>query len=164
MGVDPLKARLTFQEYFERMGSNESWGKPLAALLGAYKAQLDYGTAAIGGKDSMSGTFNDIHVPPTLVSFAVGMSTTDKIITATLTGKGQKLYLIKCARDGKGSYKKDHVLRVIKAVKEITGLGLKEAKALVEEAPKAVKEAAPKAEAEDIKAKLEAAGATVELK
>ena len=123
MGVDPLKARLTFQEYFERMGSNESWGKPLSALLGAYKAQLDFGTAAIGGKDSMSGTFNDIHVPPTLVSFAVGMSTTDKVITATLTGKGQKLYLIKCARDGKGSYKKDHVLRVIKAVKELLDRG-----------------------------------------
>ena len=123
MGVDPLTARLTFQEYFERMNGPKSWGKPLAALLGSYKAQLDYGTPAIGGKDSMSGTFNDIHVPPTLVSFAVGMSTTDKVITATLTGKGQKLYLIKCARDGKGSYKKDHVLRVFKAVKELISRG-----------------------------------------
>ena len=76
------------------MGEPSTWGKPLGALLGAYRAQLDFGTASIGGKDSMSGTFNDIHVPPTLVSFAVGMTTTDKIITATLKGAGQKLYLI----------------------------------------------------------------------
>ena len=123
MGVDPLSARLTFQEYFERMASKESWGKPLQALLGAYQAQLDFGTASIGGKDSMSGTFNDIHVPPTLVSFAVGMSTSDKLITSTLTAPGQKLYLIKCARNGKGYYKKDHVLRVIKAVKELQARG-----------------------------------------
>ncbi len=119
MGVDPLKARLTFQEYFERMGEPTTWGKPFQALLGAYQAQLDFGTAAIGGKDSMSGTFNDIHVPPTLVSFAVGMTTTDKVITATLKAAGQKLYLIKCARNGKGYYKKDHVLRVFKAIKEL---------------------------------------------
>ena len=123
MGVDPLKARLTFQEYFERMVSEKSWGKPLSALLGAYRAQLDFGTAAIGGKDSMSGSFNEIHVPPTLVSFAVGMTTTDKLITATLKGEGQKLYLIKCARNETGFYKKDHVLRVIKAVKELQSRG-----------------------------------------
>ncbi len=123
MGVDPLTARLTFQEYFERMSSDEAWGKPLSALLGAYKAQLDFGTASIGGKDSMSGTFNDIHVPPTLVSFAVGMSKSDKIVTATLTGKNQKLYAIKVARNENGYYKKDHALRVIKAVKEIIARG-----------------------------------------
>ena len=119
MGVDPLKARLTFQEYFERMGEPSTWGKPFQALLGAYQAQLDFGTASIGGKDSMSGTFNDIHVPPTLVSFAVGMTTTDKIITATLKSPNQKLYLIKAARNGKGYYKKDHVHRVFKALKEL---------------------------------------------
>ncbi len=124
MGVDPLTARLTFQEYFERMSSKEAWGKPLQALLGAYKAQLDFGTAAIGGKDSMSGTFNDIHVPPTLVSFAVGMNTTDKLITATLTGTAQRLYVVKIARNDVGFYKKDHALRVIKAVKELTSRGL----------------------------------------
>ena len=119
MGADPSKARLTFQEYFERMGKPDTWGKPFEALLGAYKAQLDFGTASIGGKDSMSGTFNDIHVPPTLVSFAVGMTTTDRIVTATLKAPGQKLYLIKCARNGLGFYKKDHVLRVFKALKEL---------------------------------------------
>lgn len=119
MGVDPSTARLTFQEYFERMGQPTSWGKPLQALLGAYQAQLDFGTASIGGKDSMSGTFNDIHVPPTLVSFAVGMTTTDKIITSTLTAPNVSLYLIKAARNGIGYYKKDHVLRVFKAIKEL---------------------------------------------
>lgn len=119
MGVDPLKARLTFQEYFERMGEPSTWGKPFQALLGALQAQLDFGTASIGGKDSMSGTFNDIHVPPTLVSFAVGMTTSDKIVTATLKSPNQKLYLIKIARNGKGYYKKDHALRVFKALNEL---------------------------------------------
>ena len=123
MGADPAKARLTFQEYFERMGSEKSWGKPLSALLGAYQAQLDFGTGSIGGKDSMSGSFNDIHVPPTLVSFAVGMTTTDKLISSVLTSEGQRLYLLKCARNGKGFYKKDHVLRVFKAVKELQARG-----------------------------------------
>ena len=124
MGVDPLKARLTFQEYFERMSSETAWGKPLQALLGAYQAQLDFGTASIGGKDSMSGSFNDIHVPPTLVSFAVGMTTTDKLITATFKGPSQKAYVIKVARNGKGYYKKEHFLRVVKAVKELQSRGL----------------------------------------
>ncbi|MBO4241885.1 MAG: phosphoribosylformylglycinamidine synthase, partial [Clostridiales bacterium] len=119
MGADPAKARLTFQEYFERMGSEKSWGKPLSALLGAYQAQLDFGTGSIGGKDSMSGSFNEIHVPPTLVSFAVGMTTTDKLISSILTSAGQRLYMIRCARNGKGFYKKEHVLRVFKAVKEL---------------------------------------------
>nr|AIF26055.1 putative phosphoribosylformylglycinamidine synthase [uncultured bacterium Ad_125_D08] len=64
---------LTFQEYFQRMTDPSAWGKPLSALLGALEAQLDFGVAAIGGKDSMSGSFEDIHVPPTLVSFAVGV-------------------------------------------------------------------------------------------
>lgn len=123
MGVDPLTARLTFQEYFERMSSEKAWSKPLMALLGAYQAQLDFGTASIGGKDSMSGSFNEIHVPPTLVSFAVGMSKADKIITATLNGAGVKLYYVRVARDGKGGYKKDHALRVIKCVKELISRG-----------------------------------------
>ena len=134
MGVDPSKARLTFQEYFERMGEPSTWGKPLSALLGAYRAQLDYGTAAIGGKDSMSGTFNDIHVPPTLVSFAVGMSKTDKIISATLKGAGQRLYMLSCARNGMGFYKKDHVLRVFKSVKELEDRGQVQNAAVVKSA------------------------------
>lgn len=123
MGVDPLTARLTFQEYFERMISESAWGKPLQALLGAYKAQLDFKTASIGGKDSMSGTFNDIHVPPTLVSFAVGTTTTNKIVTSTLSGANQKVYLIKIARDTNGMYKTESAMRVIKIVKELQSRG-----------------------------------------
>jgi phosphoribosylformylglycinamidine synthase len=119
MGADPLSARLTFQEYFERMQCEESWGKPTAALLGAYQAQLDYGTASIGGKDSMSGTFKDISVPPTLVSFAVATTTADKIVSAALSFPGQKVYAISLRKDSVGLYAKDHVLRVFKAVSEI---------------------------------------------
>ena len=75
IGANPMKARLTFQEYFERLKDvPERWGKPAAALLGAMEAQLKLGLPSIGGKDSMSGTFEDIDVPPTLVSFAVSMT------------------------------------------------------------------------------------------
>ena len=71
MGGDYKKIRLSFQEYFEKLGNNpEKWGKPLASLLGAYDAQINFGLAAIGGKDSMSGTYQDLNVPPTLISFA----------------------------------------------------------------------------------------------
>ena len=71
MGADPLSARLTFQEYFERLRDvPERWGKPAAALLGAFLAQKELGVPSIGGKDSMSGSFNELDVPPTLVSFA----------------------------------------------------------------------------------------------
>ncbi|NBR43385.1 MAG: phosphoribosylformylglycinamidine synthase, partial [Verrucomicrobia bacterium] len=71
-GGNPARARLTLQEYFEKLGQDSSrWGKPLVALLGALDAQLEFGTAAIGGKDSMSGSFKDLDVPPTLVSFAI---------------------------------------------------------------------------------------------
>jgi len=123
MGGDPLKARLTFQEYFERMQDETSWGKPTAALLGAYQAQLDYKTASIGGKDSMSGTFNDLKVPPTLVSFAVATTTADKIVSATITSSGQKLYAVSLHKDSAGIFKKDHVLRVFKALSEISRRG-----------------------------------------
>ena len=79
IGADPLTSRLTFQEYFERLNDVPSrWGKPTAALLGALTAQVGYKCPSIGGKDSMSGSFNDLDVPPTLVSFAVGMSEASK--------------------------------------------------------------------------------------
>lgn len=123
LGGDPLSARLTFQEYFERLSSDESWGKPAAALLGAYKAQLDYGTASIGGKDSMSGTYNDIHVPPTLVSFAVTTTSADKILSSSFTSSGQKLYSISLSKDANCLYNKEHVLRVFKAIKQMTERG-----------------------------------------
>lgn len=82
-GGDSEKCWLTFQEYFERtQGKAERWGKPFSALLGAYKAQLEMECGAIGGKDSMSGTFEDIDVPPTLVSFAVSTAKAEDIISA----------------------------------------------------------------------------------
>ncbi|HNQ98156.1 MAG TPA: AIR synthase-related protein, partial [Treponemataceae bacterium] len=94
LGGDPRKARLTFQEYFERTSSSQAWGKPTAALLGALTAQLEAGVPAIGGKDSMSGTFGELSVPPTLVSFAV--ATTDQALVrdGALTTSGKQLVLI----------------------------------------------------------------------
>lgn len=94
-GGDYKNIRLTFQEYFKRLGDDkERWGQPVAALLGAYQAQLGFGLAAIGGKDSMSGTFNDIDVPPTLVSFAVDVAKTRDIITPELKKPGNRLIRI----------------------------------------------------------------------
>ncbi len=78
-GSGTENVHLTFQEYFQRMTDENAWGEPLSALLGALEAQLDFGAAAIGGKDSMSGSFEDIHVPPTLVSFAVGVCPADDV-------------------------------------------------------------------------------------
>lgn len=87
---------LTFQEYFERPNRDgKRWGKPLAALLGAFKAQLDLECASIGGKDSMSGSFENLDVPPTLVSFAVTMDKTDNIISNEFKSLGHKVVLIK---------------------------------------------------------------------
>ena len=86
---------LTFQEYFERMNSESAWGKPLSALLGALDAQLDYGVAAIGGKDSMSGSFEDIHVPPTLVSFAVGVCPASDVVSGEFKRSGSLIGWLK---------------------------------------------------------------------
>ena len=81
-GGDYKKIRMTFQEYFRRMTEEpRRWSQPFAALLGAYDAQMGFGLPSIGGKDSMSGTFNDIDVPPTLVSFAVDVAKEKDIIT-----------------------------------------------------------------------------------
>ncbi len=86
---------LSFQEYFERLEKEpERWGQPLAALLGAFEAQLDLGIAAIGGKDSMSGTFEALHVPPTLVSFAVTTGKTDQVLSPEFKAPGHLLYLV----------------------------------------------------------------------
>lgn len=91
-------AYLTLQEYFERLNSKESWGKPVAALLGAYKAQKELEIGAIGGKDSMSGTFMDLTVPPTLVSFAVGTAHVDNIVSQELKGADHRLLLFDLPR------------------------------------------------------------------
>ncbi len=87
---------LTFQEYFEKPKKEPTrWGKPLAALLGSYDAQLDLGVASIGGKDSMSGTFENIDVPPTLVSFAVTTGKVDEVITPEFKSAGHKTVILK---------------------------------------------------------------------
>ena len=99
-GGDYKKIRFTFQEYFRRMTEDpKRWSQPFAALLGAYDAQLGFGLPSIGGKDSMSGTFQDIDVPPTLVSFAVDMATEKEIITPELKKAGNKLILVKTERN-----------------------------------------------------------------
>ncbi|MDO4721561.1 MAG: phosphoribosylformylglycinamidine synthase [Peptostreptococcaceae bacterium] len=92
MGGEPDKIRLSFQEYFEKLGSDsEKWGKPAAALLGALKAQRQLDIPAIGGKDSMSGSFRDLHVPPTLISFAVTHAKGEDLISPELKGAGHTL-------------------------------------------------------------------------
>ena len=99
-GGDYSKIRFTFQEYFRRMTEDpERWSQPFSALLGAYKAQIAYGLPSIGGKDSMSGTFEHIDVPPTLVSFAVDIAKEGDIITPELKKAGNKLVWMKIEKD-----------------------------------------------------------------
>ncbi len=94
---------LTFQEYFEKpLKSPQRWGKPLSALLGAFKAQLELEIASIGGKDSMSGSFEDIDVPPTLVSFAVTTEKVDSIVSPEFKGAGHNVCLVKPEYDENG--------------------------------------------------------------
>lgn len=93
MGGDYKNIRLSFQEYFEKLGQNpEKWGKPLASLLGAYDAQINLGLAAIGGKDSMSGTYQDLNVPPTLISFACANGEKKNVISPEFKNEGNKIY------------------------------------------------------------------------
>lgn len=99
-GGDASKVRLTFQEYFERLGKDPiRWGKPFSALLGALHAQKELGIAAIGGKDSMSGSFKDMDVPPTLVSFAVNVVNVDKVISSEFKKEDSKVIIIPMIRD-----------------------------------------------------------------
>lgn len=99
-GGDYSKIRLTFQEYFESLGRTpKRWGKPFASLLGALRAQEELSIPAIGGKDSMSGTFNDMDVPPTLVAFAVAVDKADNIISPEFKKSGNKVVLIKTKND-----------------------------------------------------------------
>ena len=99
-GGDYSKIRMTYQEYFKRMTSDpRSWGQPFSALLGAYAAQLGFDLPSIGGKDSMSGTFDQISVPPTLVSFAVDVASDKNVVTPELKKAGNKLVLFRIAKD-----------------------------------------------------------------
>ncbi len=118
------KCWLTFQEYFERTQNDpERWGKPFAALLGAYKAQCELGCAAIGGKDSMSGTFEEIDVPPTLVSFAVSVANANNIISDEFKKAGSKVALIAPEYDGNKLVNFDSLKSVFKKVEKLIAEG-----------------------------------------
>lgn len=102
MGGDRRNIRLSFQEYFEKLAGDEAWGKPLAALLGALKVQKALEIPAIGGKDSMSGTFMDRNVPPALISFAMTTAKASLIISPEIKKIGSKLVVLSVNKDGKG--------------------------------------------------------------
>jgi len=120
-GGDYSKIRFTFQEYFRRMSEDPArWSQPFAALLGAYDAQMGFGLPSIGGKDSMSGTFNDIDVPPTLVSFAVDIAKHPEIVTPELKTAGNKLVLFKIKKDEFDVPVYEQVMRLYMSVHALT--------------------------------------------
>ena len=115
---------LTFQEYFERLGKDPSrWGKPLAALLGAFQAQMDLGIAAIGGKDSMSGSFEKLDVPPTLVSFAVTTGKTQDVVSPEFKAAGHSVCLLETAKDANGLPVTEDLLKNFALVHELLQSG-----------------------------------------
>ncbi len=123
-GADFKEVYLTFQEYFEKLGKDASrWGKPFSALLGAYKAQKDLGIASIGGKDSMSGSFESLDVPPTLVSFAVTTTKVDKIVTPEFKKANSKVILVKPEYDENGLPVPSSLLACYKTVNDLNANG-----------------------------------------
>ncbi|MCF7914828.1 MAG: phosphoribosylformylglycinamidine synthase, partial [Spirochaetaceae bacterium] len=101
-GADPSRVRLSLQEYFERLGQDpHRWGKPFAALLGAYRAQIELGTPAVGGKDSMSGSFEELSVPPTLAAFAVAAGELGNVISPEFKAPGRELLLLQVNIDSR---------------------------------------------------------------
>ena len=115
---------LTFQEYFEHPGKDSSrWGQPLAALLGAFKAQMQLGVASIGGKDSMSGTFENLDVPPTLVSFAVTTEKTENIISDEFKAAGDKVILLRPEKDENGLPVAESVIKIFNTVTDLMRAG-----------------------------------------
>ena len=115
---------LTFQEYFERLGKDPSrWGKPMAALLGAFRAQMDLGIGAIGGKDSMSGSFEKLDVPPTLVSFAVTTGKTGDVVSPEFKATGHKVCLLTTDYDENGLPETASLLRNFETVTELLRSG-----------------------------------------
>ncbi len=127
-GAEFKDVYLTFQEYFESPKKDaKRWGKPLAALLGAFKAQKELGIGSIGGKDSMSGSFEDIDVPPTLVSFAVTTDKVDNIISPELKKAGNKLYLISPEFDENGLPKTESLIATYNKLTKLMRSGAVEA-------------------------------------
>jgi len=121
-GGDWSKIRFTFQEYFRRMSEDPArWSQPFAALLGAYDAQIGFGLPSIGGKDSMSGTFNEIDVPPTLVSFAVDIAKYGDIVTPELKAAGNKLVRFSIKKDAFDIPMYEDVMALYNAIHELTG-------------------------------------------
>ncbi|MCB6993428.1 phosphoribosylformylglycinamidine synthase [bacterium 210820-DFI.6.37] len=121
MGADYKTIRLTFQEYFEKLGQDPNrWGKPMAALLGALRVQKELRIPSIGGKDSMSGTFMDINVPPTLVSFAVAAMDADQIISTELKQAGSQLVYLPAKRDADGIIDFEAYRKAMDAVRALT--------------------------------------------
>ena len=119
-GAEFKDVYLTFQEYFERPGRDgKRWGQPLAALLGAFKAQMELGIGSIGGKDSMSGSFENLDVPPTLVSFAVTTEKTSSIVSPEFKSAGHKVVFIAPEKDENGLPKTDSLIDVFS---QVTGL------------------------------------------
>ena len=115
---------LTFQEYFERLGKDPArWGKPMAALLGAFKAQMNLGIGAIGGKDSMSGSFEDLDVPPTLVSFAVTTGKTSDVVSPEFKAPGHKICLLTTPCDENGLPKTEALLHNFQTVTDLLRTG-----------------------------------------
>ena len=116
---------LTFQEYFEKLGKDSKrWGKPLSALLGAFKAQMELGIGSIGGKDSMSGSFEDLDVPPTLVSFAVTTDKVDNIISPEFKKAGNKVVLLTPVYDENGLPKTESLLKIFDTVTSLMRKGV----------------------------------------
>lgn len=123
-GGDSRNIHFTFQEFFRKLGTDpERWGEPFAALLGAFKAQKGFGLASIGGKDSMSGSFNEIDVPPTLVSFAVDMAKEGDILTPELKQAGDQLVLFSIQKDAKGLPDYAQIRALYEAIHEDTQAG-----------------------------------------
>ena len=123
-GAEYKDVYLTFQEYFEKPGKDpKRWGKPLSALLGAYKAQMELGIAAIGGKDSMSGSFEKLDVPPTLISFAVTTDKAANAISPEFKAAGHKLVILKPDYDENGLPNADSLLSLYKKVNELMRAG-----------------------------------------
>ena len=115
---------LSFQEYFEKIGTDpEKWGKPFQSLLGGLKAQLELGCAAIGGKDSMSGSFEDIHVPPTLISFAVSTAKVNNVVTDEFKAAGDKVYLLAPEYDENGMPIHENIRKVFDHMESLIASG-----------------------------------------
>ena len=124
-GGDYKKIRFTFQEYFRRMSADpKRWSQPFAALLGAYDAQLGFGLPSIGGKDSMSGSFNEIDVPPTLVSFAVDVAKEKDIVSPEFKQAGNKIALFEIAKDEYDLPDYEKVMKLYDEIHELIGKGV----------------------------------------